>query len=100
MTAIKLNGPPLPGLWTISVWNLFKLTWAGVPTHLVCGLTSLFCAYFAVLTSSILFTFSVINGSEYVFWRIIRVNKISLLGTYKLIAWKFAFMVSYLQFPG
>lgn len=100
MIPIKLNGTPLPGLWTRSVWNLFKLIQAGMPTHLVFGLMSISSAFFSVLKSSILFTFGVINGSEYFFRSIMIMNKISLLGMYKLMVWKFVFKVSCLQFPG
>lgn len=66
MNPIKLNGTPLPGLWTLSMWNLFKLIQAGVPTHLVFHLMNTFsvCS-FSVLLSSVLLTFGVTNGSEY-----------------------------------
>lgn len=67
----------------ISVSTLFKLTQAGMPTHLVFALINLcsaFFFFFPVPKSLILFTFGVSNGSEYFFRSIVRVNKISLLG--------------------
>lgn len=67
MIPIKVNGTPLPGLWTSSEWNLFKLIQAGMPTHLVFGLMSICSAFFSVRKSSVLLTFAVINGSEKIF---------------------------------
>lgn len=56
MNPIKLNSTPLPGLWTLSMWNLFQLIQAGVPTHLVVCLMNFFSAFF-LCSESISFTY-------------------------------------------
>lgn len=74
MIPITLIGTAVPRPWAVSAWSPFKLIQAGTPTHWVFSLMSHLSAFFSDLKSSILFTFGVINGSEYFFWNIVGVQ--------------------------